>query len=100
MSDPRNHPKADVTVRPDHFCHLHMGFLKAEWPAGYATFALYTWQAFVEDERVCAVTGGKVENLQARLGEFAPICCYLGDTIMEPIITRAKETIEKTRGAE
>lgn len=92
--------KPDVVIDPHvHFCDQHMRFLKDEWPTGYATFAALCWKEFIQHERICDRAGGKVENLQAALGEFSPICCYLGDTALKPIVAAAQDVIEKTRGS-
>lgn len=60
-----------------HWCTEHREPFRARWPEGGVIAMVRLFEATVADPRIAAYAGGKVAELEAVLGEFAPLCCFI-----------------------
>lgn len=72
-----------------HWCARHLEPFRSRWPAGAATAMLLLFNASVAREEIVRHAGGRADSLDAVLREFSPLCCFLGDAVMQDLTTKA-----------
>ena len=85
LLDAGDRSNLQITMTWELWCLPHLEFLRAEWPRGAGAAMLLLFQAAAADERVVASCGGDVAKLTDGLKHFAPVCCFLGDEVVDRI---------------
>ena len=67
------------------WCPRHLSPFRAEWPDGAGVAMVKLFQAFAADERAQAMAGCDAMRLAAVVHECEPLCCFVGDEVLEPI---------------
>ena len=76
------------------FCNRHLEPFRLHWPSGFGQCCLLVMKHCIEDDRISnqfsKCTDGKAELDEKKLNhllEFnSPLCCFLGDDLMQKII--------------
>lgn len=73
------------------FCDKHLRPLKKNWPKGAGQAMLGIFNAAVNDERIIARNGTKVENLPLIFHSIKPVCCFLPESVVKAVVKLALE---------
>ncbi len=82
------------------FCARHREPLRAEWPRGAATAMVLLFEAFTADPRVAKMAPltedglANADTLPELIAECSPLCCFVGDDVMDRIMAAALQPEE------
>lgn len=66
------------------WCPEHLEPYRIAWPEGYVPASMcLVHQALTKDDEIIGASGGHVEQLNAVLREFGPLCCRYKDILPE-----------------
>jgi hypothetical protein len=76
------------------FCDRHREPLRERWPAGAGIAIVLLFDAFASDPRTIAMAPMKdgvadADALPRLVAECSPLCCFVGDEIMNEIMVEA-----------
>lgn len=79
-----------ITIEPLAFwCQRHLEPFRPVWPLGYLPATLWLlYQSLLRDD-IQEAASGQTELLDRVVREFGPICCLLGDDLVEEATRRA-----------
>jgi hypothetical protein len=83
-----------VAIYPNiHWCQRHLEPFRAEWPKGYITAAVMLVTRVLQRDDIARAAGynpdtgqsAEVTQLKGVLVEYAPLCCLVGEEVMQKI---------------
>jgi hypothetical protein len=73
------------------WCSKHLEPFREEWPKGSALAMMGLFNAAVNDERIIELANHDTNKLTETLRAYSPVCCTLGDDVMNLVVGYAKE---------